>query len=49
MIVTVAIKLINILKDTRAPSERFGGNTENSSTRKPMITTNALKAMALPE
>jgi hypothetical protein len=45
----VPIKLVNIFSDTNAPSSRFGGNTENSNTKKPAITTIALNRMALPE
>lgn len=47
--VTVPKKLVNIFKDTKPPRTRFGGKTEKSSTRKPAITTIALKIIALPE
>ena len=49
IIVSVPKKLVNIFNDTRAPSSRFGGNTENSRTKKPAMTTIALKLIALPE
>ncbi len=40
--VRVPAKLVNIFNDTNAPNSRLGGNTENSSTRNPAITTMAL-------
>ena len=42
IMVSVPAKLVNIFKETSAPSSRFGGNTENRSTKKPAITTMAL-------
>ena len=44
----VPMKLVNIFRDTNAPSVRFGGKTENKSTKNPDITTTALNRMALP-
>jgi len=49
MIVTVPRKLVNIFKETKAPRLLFGGNTENSKTKNPAITTAALKMIARPE
>lgn len=49
MMVTVATKLVSILKETNAPSDLFGGKTEKSNTRNPSMTTTALNVMALPE
>ena len=40
--VKVPTRLVNIFKETKAPSSLFGGNTENISTKKPAITTIAL-------
>ena len=49
IIVTVPKKLVNIFKETSAPSALFGGKTENNNTKNPAITTTALKMIALPE
>ena len=49
MMVTVPRKLVNMFNDTSAPKMRFGGKTENSSTKNPAMTTMALKIMARPE
>ena len=49
IIVTVPKKLVNIFKETKAPSALLGGNTENIRTIKPAITTKALNIIALPE
>ena len=49
IIVSVPKKLVNIFKETKAPSALFGGKTENNKTINPAITTKALKIMALPE
>lgn len=46
--VIVPRKLINILRDTKAPNARLGGNTENINTMNPAITTMALNKIARP-
>lgn len=49
MIVTVAMKLKNILRDTKAPNDLLGGKAEKSNTIKPIITTKALNEIARPD
>jgi len=48
MMLSVPTRLVNMFIETKAPSVRFGGKTENISTKNPAITTMALKRIALP-
>ncbi len=47
--VTVPTKLVSMFNDTIAPRAIFGLKAENIRTKKPKITTTALKLIALPE